>query len=199
MALSTEIEAKSPEAMTPREMELPSMEPVPAPGGAAGLLGLLSRPVFTVQVSAAALLLGAVAVLLTPAAFPPHAWRLPPPLPPRAPARRPRHLPSAPLPRWMATQAHLSGRSAAAGRSVTNTHRVRSGAGAAVFAGSARASRKPNASPHPISMHPLRGYPSGHQGLAGPLRIHEPAGETCVVAPTGVIMAGKRVPPEWAG
>ena len=47
-------------------------------------------------------------------------------------------------------------------------------------------------------MHPLRGYPSGHQGLAGPLRIHEPAGGTCVVAATGVTRAGKRVPPEWA-
>ena len=43
-------------------MKLPSMEPVPALGGAPGLLGLLSRPVFTIKMSAAALLLGAVAV-----------------------------------------------------------------------------------------------------------------------------------------
>ena len=59
MALSTDIEAKSPEDAAPQEIELPSMEPVPAPHGTPGLSGLLSRSAFAIKVSLAALLLGA--------------------------------------------------------------------------------------------------------------------------------------------
>src|SRR5205823_10666517 len=101
MALSTDIEAKSPEDAAPQEIELPSMEPVPPGRGTPGLPGLLSRPAFTVKVSLIALLLGAVTALITPLAFPPRAGRQPPPLPPRAPARRPPRLPPTPLPDWM--------------------------------------------------------------------------------------------------
>jgi hypothetical protein len=179
MALSSEIEAKSPDPMAPQEMKLPSMEPVPAPGGAPGLLGLLSRPVFTVKLCIATLLLGAVAILLTPAAFPPRVWRRPPLLPARAPARWPHPRVSAPVPAWM------RGLKAASPQSPTRLARPIGANHQGTGAAGAKAAVPKNLSPWA----PLP---------PGPIRIHEPAGAIDVIAPNGVTVAGKRIPAPWA-
>src|SRR5438128_1892234 len=167
MAFSTDIEAKSPEVEVPAEMELPSMESAPAESGAPGLLGLLSQPSWAVKLVLAAGLIGAVAILFTPAAFPPRAWRQPPPLPPRVPARLPRRLPPTPLPEWMRAQPSRPGVGSRPTAHPPATARSTGG----VAAGAAAAPEPSQAEKAPP---------------AYPIRIQELSGATCIVTRGGV-------------
>lgn len=222
MALSTEIEAKSPEDAAPQEIELPSMEPVPVKHGTPGLFGLLSRPAFALRVGLAALLLAAVAALVTPLAFPKHAVRQPPALPPRAPARRPPHLPPTPLPEWMrapspqvaqrsGVQAYRPGgggphsggaapRGAAGGYPQSGWSVQASSAvhlGARPQSAGTRPQRLNARTPEHLNTEHLKAERLTPLP-AGPVRIHEPSGAVGVIAPQGVSIGARRVPSEWA-
>src|SRR5690349_13516281 len=101
MALSSEIEAKSPEVETPGEIPLPSVESAVAPHEAPGLLGWLSRPDVALKWGVATLALGVAVLLLRPFAMPTVVQRQPPPLPERPAARLPHQHPGTPLPAWL--------------------------------------------------------------------------------------------------
>lgn len=194
MAPLSGIEAKSPETVASREMELPSVESAPASGGAPGLLGLLSRPAFTFKLLLATLLAGAAAVLFAPAAFPPRTRRQPPPLPPRVLVRRPPRRPPAPLPQWM--QAPPASAVPAfrrfgvpAGHPKSQQH-----AATALLPAPVKTRAHPSAVLTPERRNVE--HPSARPLL--PIRLHEPGGATVVVTRDGVVLDGERVPSEWA-
>jgi hypothetical protein len=193
MAFVTEIEAKSPDTVAPGEMELPSLEPAPMLHGAPGLLGWLSRPVIAVKLVVATLLLGAFAFLMKPAAFPRRVWREPPPLSPRAAARRPPHLPASPLPDWMQARPSPARSRIRVAPSVVARSPALEGKVGGLAGGSDRSDRSVRSDVGNPQLPAPRTQPPSSS-----LRILEPGGALWEIGPGGVTLDQRRLPGEWA-